>query len=718
MSDCDKTDARPEESMHAYHSVWMAHWKQTSCESASGVDKHFSFDDEKKKDGHDNKQASVLVRADEPRKDTRLDVIKASPSNFSKHGSAWRCPGGLQIESDGPQSAKVGALTETERVKMRNEALSMKSLNFSNVGKWQSFPVSNFDERKKSILTSKNDLSFNGRHQPISQIDDRSEFGTNSVHENEAHLSLRVLASAPTGVKCLWRAHHPAEGVSQSSGDLVTPYESPEKKNFPVSRTLQENHTASISNFLLYGFETRGLPIQSYEGRNRKNNPLTSNECITKSNCATREHATYSGSSPLEENCESQQLRDPSTSEVRFPIFIGKQGKRCNFPGSEFLPSHSCPPAVTKSEELNYGSHSLRRWTTGNSAEALPQRPPKVSQANNHLLLSEGCKMLRESTVSTEHKGNAFYELLTLPPDFRHDTNLGAKLQSQRNSGATDVTGDVWNAKPSSEGLKNELSAEADAMTVDVFQANNLLPGAASYLSKKDVCRRNAELQATMNLLRKKVEKGKAVVDLPDMNQEPPASAKGDGMGDGKLSSSRTESLEAEHLLSLGKQPGSSTFSPHQDSHQCLEPDRRRVKSIKLNASDSLPHGTKYLKMGEASTSGKANNSKIMNDSTSISQDMMVKNFGKGKMNSKTFEECSDLTYSWIRRWCHNKTAAQLVKRGGNQVCEPQSSKAALYELEKKQFPSIGAMALMGKAMNGYRPCVFRRKGPLVVWNT
>ncbi|XP_042482691.1 F-box protein At2g16365-like [Macadamia integrifolia] len=225
--------------------------------------------------------------------------------------------------------------------------------------------------------------------------------------------------------------------------------------------------------------------------------------------------------------------------------------------------------------------------------------------------------------------------------------------------------------------------------------------------------------------------KGKTVVaDLPDMNQESPASAEGGDMDGRRLNSSRTESLEVEHLLYLPKQPDNSTFSPHRDSHQCLEPDRRWVKSLKLNASN-LPHGTKYLKMGNASTSGKANKlfGIVMNPSTS--KDMIVKNFGKGKMDNKTMmlsrnakspsigsvEECSDLTYSWVQRWCHNKAVAELVKPGVNLVSEPQSSKSALYECGKKPFPSVGAMALMGKAMNGFRPCEFRRRGSFVVWN-
>jgi hypothetical protein len=48
-------------------------------------------------------------------------------------------------------------------------------------------------------------------------------------------------------------------------------------------------------------------------------------------------------------------------------------------------------------------------------------------------------------------------------------------------------------------------------------------------------------------------------------------------------------------------------------------------------------------------------------------------------------------------------------------VCEPQWSKA-VDEFQKKQFPSIVAMVLMGKALCGFHPCEFRKRGSLVVW--
>ncbi|KAJ4954701.1 hypothetical protein NE237_011484 [Protea cynaroides] len=77
---------------------------------------------------------------------------------------------------------------------------------------------------------------------------------------------------------------------------------------------------------------------------------------------------------------------------------------------------------------------------------------------------------------------------------------------------------------------------------------------------------------------------------------------------------------------------------------------------------------------------------------------VLLKNREPSSMAS--VKEFLDLKYSWVQRWGHNKAAVQLVRPRLILSGEPQSSKAALYDFERKQFPSIAAMAWMGKAMN------------------
>ena len=135
------------------------------------------------------------------------------------------------------------------------------------------------------------------------------------------------------------------------------------------------------------------------------------------------------------------------------------------------------------------------------------------------------------------------------------------------------------------------------------------------------------------------------------------------------------------------------------------EPSSKWFKRLKMSTSDSFAHGTKSSKMGEVSSREKVNKmfNKIMNCS---------------KTSSVRKSQEISLSRSWIHRWCRHRAASPNKKPDAVVLCEPQSSKATLDEHQKKQFPSIAAMALMGKAINGFHPCEFRRKGSLIVWST
>ena len=225
---------------------------------------------------------------------------------------------------------------------------------------------------------------------------------------------------------------------------------------------------------------------------------------------------------------------------------------------------------------------------------------------------------------------------------------------------------------------------------------------------------------------------------LPDMNQELPAlPATASSMDDKEASPSRTQSLDVDHILAHAEEPINSKCSPYPDTFMELDPSSRWVKRLRVSVSDSFGHGTKTSKMGETSSSDKVNKifSKIMKHNMTTSEFARGRRPGKEPMEldrTATLPRNDDsssidsvrksqditLSHSWIRRWCRNQSATPKKKPDAAVVvCEPQSSKAALDVFQEKQFPSIAAMALMGKAMTGFRPCEFKKKGSLVVWD-
>ncbi|KAL6848982.1 hypothetical protein ACP4OV_021565 [Aristida adscensionis] len=69
----------------------------------------------------------------------------------------------------------------------------------------------------------------------------------------------------------------------------------------------------------------------------------------------------------------------------------------------------------------------------------------------------------------------------------------------------------------------------------------------------------------------------------------------------------------------------------------------------------------------------------------------------------------------WIGRWCQGGIPVlHGVQDQGRPATKPDQASEEL----GGQFPSIGAMAMMGRAMNKLRPCEHQRKGPFVVWKT
>lgn len=213
-------------------------------------------------------------------------------------------------------------------------------------------------------------------------------------------------------------------------------------------------------------------------------------------------------------------------------------------------------------------------------------------------------------------------------------------------------------------------------------------------------------------------------IAIPDINQGPLVlHTLTRSLDDRETSSSRTQSLDAEHLLSHVKEPGE-------------EPSTRWVKRLKSCSSDSAL-GTKSEKIGETSSHGKVNMifSKIMKGSkTSLDPKLIslteeqnaadiletVSSNGKSTfVKTKQTVEVA-LSHPWIRRWSHDSAASSPTDRGESmELQKPHSSDNVMEEgFQKKQYPSIAAMALMGKSMGNLHPCQFVKKGPLLVWNT
>lgn len=199
---------------------------------------------------------------------------------------------------------------------------------------------------------------------------------------------------------------------------------------------------------------------------------------------------------------------------------------------------------------------------------------------------------------------------------------------------------------------------------------------------------------------------------------------------DRETSTSRTHSLDLEQLFSHADEHARSKSS---SGSLGSDPSSRWVKRLKLCTLDSA-HGTKSEKIGETSLHEKASNifSKIRKEGKTSLEAKMVCH-AEAQMvpdppatvltdDGSSFIEANKtveitLSHPWIQRWSHHRAACSKKRHESAELCEPKSSNTMLEEFQKKQFPSLAAMALMGKAMNSLNPSGLMKKGPVMIWN-
>ncbi|MCD7456753.1 hypothetical protein HAX54_032991 [Datura stramonium] len=159
------------------------------------------------------------------------------------------------------------------------------------------------------------------------------------------------------------------------------------------------------------------------------------------------------------------------------------------------------------------------------------------------------------------------------------------------------------------------------------------------------------------------------------------------------------------------------------EKNQLCDPGSRWIKRLKVSDSGSLPFGTKSSSLVGETSHEKSHKffSKIPKSTVTSFELASRKRPGKElmahdntaglAMNSSPSSMSvikKDLelltSHSWIQRLLHDRAIAAPKRPQSVVASEPQTSKLELDDFRKKQLPSLGAMALMGKAMNGFQP--------------
>lgn len=374
---------------------------------------------------------------------------------------------------------------------------------------------------------------------------------------------------------------------------------------------------------------------------------------------------------------------DPSTSTNNHPSpsFIEEQYKRMQkHIGMGFFPHQSnCPEVIKPGTVQSFqnvphleGLHSFSRTT--HSLLITKQTDVELYQEK---------QIFRESLVSTQLKGS--------PPCFGNGQR-GVKLQLLDSS-------DQESQEKIKDVEKNESSADTDTMDMGSFKEN--------HLSGLHLSARNKDITAESNLqflppMASKDTNRKRKIELPDINLEiPPLQVSSSSTEKSEPCTSRTQSLDMNTLRFNLDHTNSNECS--NSTHHSSNPGNRWIKRLKLTATKNPTETRQSNKVFGKVTEEKPN---LRSDECRRKPELQI---------GESAKECDDITlsHSWIQRWSRNQGEKVPVER-----CKPENPKSAAEEFEKKQFPSIAAMALMGKAMSGFQTCKFQKKESFVVWNT
>ncbi|KAI3804951.1 hypothetical protein L1987_26863 [Smallanthus sonchifolius] len=397
---------------------------------------------------------------------------------------------------------------------------------------------------------------------------------------------------------------------------------------------------------------------------------------------------------------------DPSTSSHHPPALIEEQYKRMQkHIGMGFFPRRTGSP-----QTLHHGQYSLKNvphFVHDMEMTRMPGGLHSFSRTTHSLLITkqtdvkvfQESQFIRESRASSQLKGEVFKEFNCSHPHFGQ-SQQGVKLQlldssdheSQENVEDYRAAGDVQ---------KNESSADTDTLDMEPFKENHL---SGIHLSPP-----NKDIMNESNMEKDKCRKRKK--ELPDINLEVSAQpAASSSTKKAEPGTSRTQSLDMNTPHFNLDQKTNSNSNECSNSNSGSDPGSRWIKRLKLSETPS--HG----RLSQFFTAVRVLEGKP--------EPVLDKHHGKMPV-SLTGDSCSvetkreskeiTLSHSWIQRWSHKQNQKNPESAGTFQL---DNTKSEMEEFQKKQFPSIAAMALMGKAMTGFRQFKLQKKESFVVWNT
>ncbi|KAI3448024.1 hypothetical protein Pfo_004689 [Paulownia fortunei] len=724
MQSVNDSTGKSRQTVQSYQPGWMAHWIRTSSNVAAERRNHSDCGNEEldcvatDDDLTNGLEASRSVK--EPIIKTKtFEVVNESLRRSSKGlGNEGMCS---SLMKHGQDTDDMQALRPMFGHNLeRGKAIDIK-------GGLQ-FP---------SGIPAANETSFRGFH---------------SLGEGTSKNPLEWIKTHSSAKDRNFAASKPFQGTFVGSSTHIVPYYDLEKYEFDKGKAAVcslISRPSVVSNNQLPNANLKMLEQEHCHKQSQSADLICERKMDSHSESDTSMNARF-------RECNTSLLFDaPSTMDHHLPTYSRdwfQKMQKCS--GIALLPAQGIASEETESKKSQYDCYSLQKLpncvhdletmkicTTVDSVEAIPGGCPRFSQTTHSLLitkktdanLSKENDIFRTTQLITKMNGNTSNDPLSLSPFFGQG-NRGVKLQPLSSSSNNEGKTNVRDVEVSKVIIKNESSAETDTMDMDFLKEEKQNSGANSTPSTKGF-NIDSNLSPWIDVASsREVGCRWTNTGLPDINLELPAlPAVASSSENVCPSSSRTQSLDMDMLLAHAEQPKPKSNLCLDDSSKA-DPTTRWVKRLKLSSSNSSAQGTKSSNLAESSSHDKMKKyfRSILESSITSSEPTPRKHDGKETILVDKSRDLSKedkdftvdpakkgkeflLSHAWIKRWLRN--GSRLTKKNPETVVA-QCSKLSLDDLQKKQFPSIAAMALMGKAMNGFQSCELQKRGSFTVWNT
>ncbi|KZV52633.1 hypothetical protein F511_07026 [Dorcoceras hygrometricum] len=683
--------------MQTYQSVWMSHWMRTSCKATPETLNLASGNGEM---GYGVKDNNLRYG---------LDVLT---------------PG------KGPDSTNI------DSTNMGTERLGFGSSVFKQSGKTDDMQLQravtdgNFEVGKDVDVNKGSRLPPILRGIPYSS--DTSSRGFHPLDEGTSNYPLEWMKDHPSAKESCFMSLKPSQETFAEPSSLGVLYK------HDLGKYELRKGKSEVSS-LICGAEVSKNQFQKADLRAQEhiscNKHSRSADLVCEGNKDTQPQSKIFTKKYFGESNESLLFDVPSTSHNHLPAINQEwfqKMQKCS--GLRPYPGHYIVSEETEAKKSYYNRYALpklpnclrnvetmRICTT--VEEGNLRGYPRFSQTSRSVLiakttdfnLSNEFDCFDATRIITEVNGN-----------IASQGKRGAILQQLSSSAESERKGHVGGVKARKTTTKNESSDETDSMDMDNFKKETQI----------QAFNLNSDISYPVGFFSSRETESRGLnTKLLDINLELPAlpatAASSENSGP---SSSKTQSLEMDTLMAHAE-PSKPNFNLSLEISQESDPGDRWVKRLKLSSSQSSSQGTNN-NVAENSHDKKMKRyfGIVPMDGIPSTEPYLGMRHGKESMAlhdkgtlsrknteimvSPTKKSTELFSQPWIQRWLHDESHGTREYTETKAVCAPQSSKLAMEDDQKEQFPSLGAMAMMGKAMRGFQPCDLQKRGSFTVWNT